>query len=91
MYLAHDRLGAELLQRAGSNELTTTWAREHHLSPARWTVDNTGSSRPQGSGRGLVSPGLAVDGLDRLCCLELGRRDARWRCDRLNPRRRARR
>jgi hypothetical protein len=39
MYLTHDRLGAELLQHAGSNELTTTWAREHHLSPARWTVD----------------------------------------------------
>jgi hypothetical protein len=39
MYLAHDRLGAELLERAGSNELTFTWAREHHLSPARWTVN----------------------------------------------------
>ena len=39
MYLTHDRLGAELLQHAGSNELTTTWAREHHLSPACWTVD----------------------------------------------------
>ena len=31
MYLAHDRLGAELLQSAGSDELTITWAREHHL------------------------------------------------------------
>jgi hypothetical protein len=40
MYLAHDRLGAELLQQAGSNELTSTWAREHHLAPARWTVDS---------------------------------------------------
>ena len=40
MYLTHDRLGAELLERAGSNELTSTWAREHHLSPARWTVDS---------------------------------------------------
>jgi hypothetical protein len=40
MYLAHDRLGAELLQGAGSNELTWTWAREHHLPAARWTVDS---------------------------------------------------
>ena len=40
MYLAHDRLGAELLRGAGSNELTSTWAREHHLPPARWTVDS---------------------------------------------------
>ena len=41
MYLAHDRLGSELLQNAGSNELTYTWAREHHLEPSRWTVDDT--------------------------------------------------
>jgi hypothetical protein len=40
MYLTHDRLGAELLQQAGSNELTSKWAREHHLPPARWTVDS---------------------------------------------------
>ena len=37
--LAHDRLGAELLEAAGSEVLTSTWAREHHLEPARWTVD----------------------------------------------------
>ncbi len=41
MYLAHDRLGSELLQGAGSSELTYTWAREHHLEPSRWTVDDT--------------------------------------------------
>jgi HD domain len=40
MYLAHDRLGADLLRQAGSDELTFTWAREHHLAPSRWTVDN---------------------------------------------------
>jgi hypothetical protein len=40
MYLAHDRLGAELLQHAGSNELTSTWAREHHLPSARWSLDS---------------------------------------------------
>jgi hypothetical protein len=37
-YLRHDSLGAELLGRAGSAELTVAWAREHHLPPDRWTV-----------------------------------------------------
>ncbi len=41
MYLTHDRLGAELLQGAGSRELTVSWAAEHHLAPERWTVDAT--------------------------------------------------
>jgi hypothetical protein len=40
MYLTHDRLGADLLEQAGSSELTITWAREHHLGPARWTIDS---------------------------------------------------
>jgi hypothetical protein len=39
MYLSHDALGAQLLRQAGSRELTILWAREHHLEPARWTVD----------------------------------------------------
>jgi hypothetical protein len=39
LYLAHDRVGGELLEAAGSAQLTTTWAREHHLAPGRWTVD----------------------------------------------------
>jgi hypothetical protein len=39
-YLEHDRLGSELLERAGSDELTTTWARDHHLPEDRWRVDN---------------------------------------------------
>jgi hypothetical protein len=38
-YLRHDVLGADLLAAAGSDPLTRTWAREHHLPPARWTVD----------------------------------------------------
>ena len=41
LYLAHDRVGAELLESAGSHDLTVTWAREHHMPPARWTVDST--------------------------------------------------
>jgi hypothetical protein len=39
LYLAHDRLGAELLEVAGSPALTVKWAGEHHLEPSRWTVD----------------------------------------------------
>ncbi|HTW08088.1 MAG TPA: hypothetical protein VME46_11280 [Acidimicrobiales bacterium] len=39
LYLAHDRVGAELLQVAGSKALTAAWAREHHLEPGRWTID----------------------------------------------------
>jgi putative nucleotidyltransferase with HDIG domain len=37
-YLAHDRIGAELLVSVGSDELVVTWAREHHLPPECWTV-----------------------------------------------------
>lgn len=40
MYLTHDRLGADLLLQAGSAQLTWSWAREHHMPPARWTVDS---------------------------------------------------
>ena len=50
-YLAHDRLGAALLERAGSDPLTISWAREHHLPPARWTVgDALGSALKQADG-----------------------------------------
>lgn len=38
-YVQHDRIGAELLRDAGSEPLTVTWAREHHLAADRWTVD----------------------------------------------------
>jgi hypothetical protein len=37
-YLRHDALGADLLERAGSDRLTVTWAREHHLPVDRWTL-----------------------------------------------------
>ena len=37
-YLRHDAIGAELLAAAGADHLTVAWAREHHLSPERWTV-----------------------------------------------------
>ena len=40
-YLRHDRIGAELLQGAGADPLTVTWAREHHLPSGRWTIDPT--------------------------------------------------
>jgi len=39
LYLTHDRLGSDLLQRAGSQELTVSWAAEHHMAPEKWTVD----------------------------------------------------
>ncbi len=38
-YLRHDAIGRSLLQKAGSDPLTSTWAGEHHLPPHRWTVD----------------------------------------------------
>ena len=38
LYLRHDELGADMLALAGSDPLTVTWAREHHLPPDQWTV-----------------------------------------------------
>jgi hypothetical protein len=38
-YLTHDRLGAQLLEDAGSRDLTVAWAGQHHLPPEDWTVD----------------------------------------------------
>lgn len=37
-YVCHDEIGDELLDHAGSDELTVAWARQHHLPPERWTV-----------------------------------------------------
>ncbi len=45
-YLAHDRLGGELLERVGSHPLTVAWARQHHRPPGAWTV-------PAAAGRAL--------------------------------------
>lgn len=38
-YLAHDRLGGELLEKAGSHPFTIAWARDHHLPASRWSVE----------------------------------------------------
>lgn len=39
LYLAHDRIGGELLRAAGSDPFTVAWTEEHHLPPERWTID----------------------------------------------------
>jgi hypothetical protein len=38
-YLAHDRIGGELLRDCGSDPFTVAWAQQHHLAPERWSVD----------------------------------------------------
>jgi hypothetical protein len=38
LYLQHDRLGGDLLEMAGSDPLTVTWAREHHRPEDQWTL-----------------------------------------------------
>ena len=38
LYHLHPEIGAELCDEAGSDPLTSAWAREHHLSEAFWTV-----------------------------------------------------
>lgn len=37
-YLRHDVIGAEMLASAGSDPLTSTWARQHHLPADQQTV-----------------------------------------------------
>jgi hypothetical protein len=39
LYLSHDRVGAHLLEDAGSDPFTVAWAAEHHRPPERWSVD----------------------------------------------------
>lgn len=39
LYAAHPRIGGDMLEMAGSDELTHTWAREHHLPTELWTLD----------------------------------------------------
>ncbi len=41
LYLKHPDLGADLLEIAGSDPLTVSWAREHHLPKDNWTIDRT--------------------------------------------------
>jgi hypothetical protein len=38
LYLRHPALGADLLALAGSDPLTVTWTREHHLPEEEWTL-----------------------------------------------------
>jgi len=38
LYLRHPELGAARLELAGSDPLTVSWAREHHLPEDQWTV-----------------------------------------------------
>jgi len=38
LYVTHDRIGARMLEEAGSDPLVVAWAGEHHLPPDRWTV-----------------------------------------------------
>jgi hypothetical protein len=39
LYLTHDRVGAALLEAAGSDPVTIAWTREHHQDPKSWTVE----------------------------------------------------
>ena len=39
LYLHHDQLGGDLLELAGSDPLTVTWTREHHLAESDWTLE----------------------------------------------------
>ena len=45
LYLRHPDLGADMLALAGSDTLTVTWAREHHLPEEEWTLP-TAVARP---------------------------------------------
>jgi hypothetical protein len=38
LYVLHPKLGGDLLGMAGSDPLTETWAREHHLPEDEWTI-----------------------------------------------------
>jgi hypothetical protein len=39
LYLKHPEIGGDLLEMAGADPLTSTWAREHHLPPDQWSID----------------------------------------------------
>jgi hypothetical protein len=41
LYLHHPDLGGDMLALAGSDPLTVTWAREHHLPEEEWTLPPT--------------------------------------------------
>ena len=39
LYLHHPEIGADMLELAGSDALTVSWAEEHHKPADQWTVD----------------------------------------------------
>lgn len=39
LYFTHDKVGAALLAKAGSDPLTVAWAAQHHQGRESWTVD----------------------------------------------------
>ena len=53
-YLAHDVIGAEMLEAAGSSPRVVAWAAEHHKSPSEWTLpDRVGRALAQADGEQL--------------------------------------
>jgi len=39
LYLHHPEIGADMLELAGSDPLTVSWAEEHHKPAEQWTID----------------------------------------------------
>ncbi len=39
LYLHHPEIGADMLEMAGSDELTVAWAEQHHRPCDEWTID----------------------------------------------------
>ena len=39
LYLHHPEIGADMLELAGSDPLTVSWAEEHHKPAEEWTID----------------------------------------------------
>ncbi|MEO0492453.1 MAG: hypothetical protein AAF081_03465 [Actinomycetota bacterium] len=39
LYLHHPAIGADMLELAGSDPLTVSWAEEHHKPADEWTID----------------------------------------------------
>ncbi len=39
LYLHHPEIGADMLEMAGSDELTVAWTEQHHRPCVEWTID----------------------------------------------------